>query len=159
MGISGPAPKEEPVRRNKPTHEEKNLDRMVRTESPDLPEGITWHQRTLEWYQGWRNSPQSQVFVLSDWEALLETAVLHTRFWTAVFEGGLKPTEFTNLSAELRRRMAQFGATYEDRLKLRMKIEAPKSAETEEEEIQTAAKQAIDYMSRLTQAAADLKEE
>lgn len=157
MAFTGPAPKEDPVRRNKPTFEEVNVPRHTVSNSPDLPDGIQWHWRTLEWYQGWRTSPQAAVFVASDWESMLETAFLHTRFWTAVYEGGLKPTELTNLSSELRRRMAQFGATYEDRLRLRMKIEAPKSAETEEEEIKTAAKSVVDYMSRLNEAAADLK--
>ena len=54
--------------------------------------------------------------------------------------------------------MAQFGATYEDRLRLRMQITSDASAKTEEEEIQEAAAAAVDYAQRLAKAAGDIKE-
>ena len=76
---------------------------------PPLPSG-KWNSRTLVWYAKWRNSPQSAVFMATDWEFLLETALLHHNFWN----GDL------SLAAELRLRSSKFGATVEDRARLRM---------------------------------------
>ena len=85
-------------------------DGVVR--GPDLPEG-DWHQRTLAWWQTWRTSAQSRQFIPTDWDALSEAALLHTRMWNGE----------VSVAPELRLRVAKFGATLEDRLKLKLSID------------------------------------
>jgi hypothetical protein len=88
---------------------------------PDLPDEITWPEQTLRWWRTWRTSPQAQTLTATDWDFLIDTALLHARFW----KGDEK------VAAELRLRVAKFGATPEDRMRLRLQIdepEQPKSA-------------------------------
>jgi len=80
---------------------------------PELPEG-NWHPRTVAWWDTWRRSAQAQVLTPTDWDALMETALLHTALW----EGD------TKIAGELRLRVAKFGATIEDRLRLRIQVDA-----------------------------------
>lgn len=69
-----------------------------------------WPGRTREWWQMWADSPLSAEFTSTDWSELLDTALLHARFWRGDFK----------LAAELRLRVAKFGATPEDRARLRI---------------------------------------
>lgn len=79
---------------------------------PPLPEGYDWPERTRAWWEMWGNSPLSESFSQTDWDFLLDTALLHAAAW-----GG-------NMSAmaELRLRVAKFGATPEDRARLRIQF-------------------------------------
>lgn len=77
-----------------------------------LPKDITWHPRTKAWWHSFRTSPLAQGFTESDWDFLLDTALLHTAMW----EGA------TNLAAEIRLRVSAFGSTPEARLRLKLKI-------------------------------------
>jgi hypothetical protein len=86
------------------------------TRGPDLPDSMTWPEQTRHWWETWRTSPQSQVMLATDWDFLLDTAILHARFWTG---------ESTTVAAELRLRVAKFGATPEDRARLRMQVGEP----------------------------------
>jgi hypothetical protein len=79
---------------------------------PDLPDSITWHDRTLAWWDNWRRSPLSQTFTTTDWDFLLDTAVLHNDLWAGN----------TGVAAELRLRVAKFGASPEDRLRLKVEV-------------------------------------
>lgn len=87
---------------------------------PELPEGVlddeSWHPRTVQWWNTWRRSPQAQTFTETDWDFLLDTALMHHTMWAK------KRWEF---AAELRLRAAKFGATPEDRMRLKLKIETP----------------------------------
>jgi hypothetical protein len=87
-----------------------------------LPDGEEWHPRTVAWWATWRKSPQAKVFIATDWDFLLDTALMHHVMWSK------GRWEF---AAEIRLRIAKLGATSEDRVRLRMEIEAPghKSAE------------------------------
>ena len=85
-------------------------DGVVR--GPELPEG-DWHPRTVAWWQTWRESAQAQVMTPTDWDALAETALLHTALWNGD----------TKVAGELRLRVAKYGATLEDRLRLRMSVD------------------------------------
>jgi hypothetical protein len=113
----GPAPKDPSKRRRR------NVDPVPTTtltgdekvRGPELPDGYGWPMATRAWWETWRNSPQSQALTATDWDFLLDTAVLHAKFWL----GDLK------VGAELRLRVAKFGATPEDRLRLRMQIDEP----------------------------------
>ena len=78
-------------------------------EQPDLP-GDDWHPRTLAWWVEWGNYPLADEFTEADWSFLLDTAVIHHAFWSGDHK----------LAAELRLRVAKFGATPEDRARLRI---------------------------------------
>lgn len=88
------------------------------------PMDLPWPEATKTWWLNWRRSPQAKAFTASDWDVLLETAVLHARFWSGDH----------SVASELRLRVAKFGATVEDRARLKMEIEhqddAPASTET-----------------------------
>jgi hypothetical protein len=79
---------------------------------PVLPESTTWHERTLAWWDNWRRSPLSQTFTTTDWDFLLDTALLHNDLWAGN----------TGVAAELRLRVAKFGASPEDRLRLKVEV-------------------------------------
>lgn len=91
---------------------------------PELPddlhdlltgEALTWPAMTRRWWANWRRSPQAQTFTDTDWDFLTETALLHRAF----VYGDAK------VAAELRLRVAKYGATPEDRMRLRIAIVPP----------------------------------
>jgi hypothetical protein len=96
-----------------------DVDDEVR--GPDLPEGVlpddeTWHPQTRRWWETWRHSPMAATFLDTDWDFLLDTALLHHVFWTkGRWEFG----------SEVRLRAAKFGATPEDRMRLKLKVNLP----------------------------------
>ena len=83
---------------------------------PGLGDGkVRWHPQTRRWWTAWRRSPQAVRMITElDWTFLFETALLHHRFWA---DGEVK------LGAELRIRQAKFGATPEDRSRLRVEVQ------------------------------------
>ncbi|MFB7594303.1 hypothetical protein [Streptomyces sp. NPDC056160] len=117
----GPAPKPEgrKARRNKDAIPQTVL-RWERAEAPELPDvevekdgqlvEFVWPARTRVWWQMWIDSPQAEHFGSSDWQYLLDTALIHARLW----RGDL------TAAGELRLRVAAFGATPADRARLRM---------------------------------------
>lgn len=111
MAGTGPAPKD-PSRRVRRHADPVPGTRLqfVRAEQPELPEDVAWHPRTRVWWAMWGESPQAEHFMASDWDFLLDTALMHSQFWM----GDVK------LAAELRLRVAKYGATPEDRARLRM---------------------------------------
>lgn len=128
MAGVGRAPAEE--RKSKKKRPENEL-----IESPDilsgyeLPEGLMtdrhgepleWHPATKMWWNNWRGSPQStKMMTQPDWDFLLDTALMHHAMWT------YKKWE---LASEVRLRVAKFGATPEDRARLRLEIHTGKEA-------------------------------
>ncbi|MEU4386780.1 hypothetical protein [Promicromonospora sp. NPDC023805] len=117
MAGRGPAPtgkSEGTRRRNAPTvlTVVKADDVLRGEELPELPGDDEWPDATLEWWDTWRRSPQAQNFTDTDWSFLLDTALLHMAFWDG--DAGV--------AAELRLRVAKFGATPEDRARLRLSI-------------------------------------
>lgn len=94
----------------------------------DLPESalvssegtvVPWPAATVRWWETWRRSPQSVVFTATDWDFLLDTALLHASMWRGD----------TKAAAEVRLRVASFGATPADRARLRMSIKEPAAAQ------------------------------
>lgn len=124
MAGRGPAPKE-PERRARGT-----LDGNVQTVVTDdgavrgfdlpaaRPGGGVWPDVTCRWWDAYRRSPQAQLWTDTDWFAHLATAELHALFFG---DGESK------VAAELRLRESRMGATYEDRLRLRLRVESPVS--------------------------------
>jgi hypothetical protein len=72
---------------------------------------VKWHPRTRSWWATWADSPQADAFTATDWSFLLDTALMHHVMWSK--------SQWT-LAAEVRLRVAKFGATPEDRARLRM---------------------------------------
>lgn len=119
MAGKGPAPKPASERRRRnadpiPT-QVVAADGVVR--GPELPKGYDWHMQTIKWWQTWRISPMALTFTQTDWDFLLDTAVLHSAHWSG-----------ENTAAELRIRVAKFGATPEDRLRLRLQVDTDQDA-------------------------------
>lgn len=120
MAGRGPAPKEPEKRRRGARDGNAQsvlaVDDVVR--GPELPptrgSGAPWPEVTRSWWETYRRSPQAQLWSETDWLAHLVTADLHAAFWSD--EGG------TKFAAELRLREARMGATYEDRLRLRIRL-------------------------------------
>jgi len=77
----------------------------------------------------WRNSPQAIDFIDSDWSFLLDTAILHNLLWQNFDDDKIA----AKVSAELRIRVAKFGATPEDRARLRMQFADDTETETKTE--------------------------
>lgn len=93
-----------------PDDEQVNPDSVMREE---------WHPQTRRWWDNWRSSPQASKMVSApDWDYMLDTALLHHQMWMS----GGKNSE---RAAEIRLRVAAFGATPADRLRLRIEIEVP----------------------------------
>lgn len=121
MAGRGPAPKDPAKRRRRnvdpvPTAELAPDGELRGPELPDVLDGETWHPQTVHWWDTWRRSPQAQAFLQTDWDFLLDTALLHHAWWM------WGKSEF---ASELRLRAAKFGATPEDRARLRMKVTEP----------------------------------
>lgn len=76
-----------------------------------LPDGEEWHPATLRWWRRWCESPLASNLPAVDWSELEACAVLHHEF--------MRKRSFT-LGSELRLRMAKWGATPEDRQRLRI---------------------------------------
>jgi hypothetical protein len=74
------------------------------------PDGSEWPAQTVEWWAMWGRSPLSALFTETDWSELLDTALLHARLWSGE----------VSIAPELRLRVAKFGATPEDRARLRI---------------------------------------
>lgn len=116
MAGHGPAPKapEDRIRRNKVAPMTVLTD-DGEVRGPELPDTYSWPKATLDWWETWRRSPQAQGFTETDWSFLLDTAMLHADYWLGD----------RTVAAELRLRAAKFGATPEDRMRLKLEIGDP----------------------------------
>ena len=120
----GPAPKpaDQRVRRNA----DPTALRIVESDpvaQPPLPEvmpdGEGWPEQTVLWWRMWGEDPLSAEFRATDWSELMDTAVIHGRYWAGE----------TKLAGELRLRTGKFGATAEDRARLRIQFAAAQEAD------------------------------
>jgi hypothetical protein len=107
-----------------------SVDSVVR--GPELPEDYAWHPRTVAWWQTWRESPMAQAFTAADWDFLLDTARLHSELWAGQL----------GVAAELRLRVSKFGASPEDRLRLKLKIDEDAQEAVEPEQSLSADRKA-----------------
>lgn len=167
MAITGPPPlpDEDRVRRNAPLYSKVPVKWDGVRRGPNLPKdiGVHWCPRTQAWWDVWRDSPQAMVMTDTDWESMLETAYLHHEFWSPKIVMNYKtkkleqvsksPAELKNIATELRARVAAFGATFEDRLKLRMQIMTPQLEQAEAAQIAQEAEAAVNYAEMLNKEA------
>ena len=116
MPGKGPAPK---AVRSRPNDTARRQAEMIRLEAdgalrgPELPDSVDFHPRTIVWWDNWRRSPQAQHMGQVDWDFMVDTAMMHSQMWN----GDLK------MAAEVRIRVAKFGATPEDRLRLKVQVD------------------------------------
>lgn len=118
-----PKPADQRARRNKDVIPLRIVEQEEQVEQPLLPTDIDWHPQTVVWWLMWGDSPLSVDFTTTDWSYLLETALIHTAFWNGALDRG----------AELRLRAAKFGATPEDRARLRIQVVTADTVEAEAE--------------------------
>lgn len=86
---------------------------MRQPELPEsMPDGEPWPEVTREWWAMWGRSPLMAEATETDWSELRDAAVLHARLWSG----------HAGVAAELRLRVAKFGATPEDRARLRIQF-------------------------------------
>ncbi|GAA2436096.1 hypothetical protein [Mycolicibacterium llatzerense] len=110
---------------------------------PELPDTYEWPPATLTWWKTWRTSAQASKFTETDWSFLLDTAVLHAEFWMGN----------RGLAGELRLRAAKFGATPEDRARLKIEIGDPNAPTKAPTQLQT--KETKNRRTRLLRAVGD----
>ncbi|MFB9776127.1 hypothetical protein [Brevibacterium otitidis] len=103
--------------------------RFEEAEQPDLPDSLPWPEETVEWWEMWRDSPQAEHFGSTDWSFLLDTAILHANLWG---------NGDTTVLSELRIRVAKFGATPEDRARLRMQFAEADEADAKRPRVESA---------------------
>src|SRR5215210_8078655 len=96
---------------------------MVRLEEtgelygPELPESHDWPTATRGWWETWRRSALAPTLTSVDWSFLADTALVHAAFWAGD----------TKVADELRLRVACYGATPADRMRLRLQVVVPAS--------------------------------
>jgi len=115
MAGRGPAPRAERSRETDTKRRAAELQRFApddEVRGRELPEH-DWHPRTARWWETWRRSAQAQTFTETDWDFLEDTAFLHDQ----MCKGD------SGLAAELRIRVAKFGATPEDRMRLKIAVD------------------------------------
>lgn len=126
MAGRGKAPKD-PSRLRRPNSVEPQTVIVPDDElrGPELPAGVLgeedgelveWHPMTRLWWDSWRTSAQAQTFTDTDWLFLIDTALMHHTMWAK------GRWEF---ASEVRLRAAKFGATPEDRARLKIKVDDP----------------------------------
>lgn len=124
MGGRGPAPKPPGVAARGSRGHRLRVLTIEPVRQPRLPQlrlanadgklvRVAWPAQTRAWWKRWGDSPLSDEFGDTDWGFLLDTAVLHAMFWRGD----------ARVAGELRLREAKFGATPDDRLRLRIQFE------------------------------------
>ena len=153
MGGRGPAPKPNARRRATGKAPDKIPTTIVPSMplrdpvGPELPKDREWPRQTVEWWDVWRRSEQGSLYMQSDWLFLLDTALIHAAIWT------LDPEVLSTrmgLFGELRLRLSKFGATVEDRM--RMRVTSSAAPMTVPVETPSAVPVAGDRRSRLLKA-------
>ncbi|MGW9170145.1 phage terminase small subunit [Streptomyces decoyicus] len=119
MAGKGPPPKTNAVRRNTDpfTH-----DLSGPQAGRELPRALGVRTAAAKrFWKTWAESPQAAHFLETDWAELEITTKLVDEFYTSD----------PKLAGEIRQRVSKWGATVEDRARLRMNFEEP-PAQTEE---------------------------
>ena len=119
-----------------PVAPQPELPEFFRMFDGERPRKIKYPDETRKWWDAWRTSPLNDGFTEHDWDYLLEAAILHAQFHLDI--------DRMKCASELRQRMAKFGATPEDRAKLRIvSVTADTAEETAEEARRLNAKVAV----------------
>ena len=118
MAGRGPAPKGDRSRGRGTPNELAVTGKLFGRPLPKgvLPDGESWHPMTMRWWMALRRFPLLEHEPEIGWQFLLDTALMHHTMWTK------GRWEF---AAEIRLRVAKYGATPEDRMRLKIAIAAP----------------------------------
>jgi hypothetical protein len=87
---------------------------------PELADGEEWHPQTLALWDSLRSSPLLADEPALGWVFLVDTARMHHLMWTR--------GRWDDYAPEVRLRLAKFGATPEDRMRLKVKVTRPGDA-------------------------------
>ncbi|MGH3547826.1 MAG: hypothetical protein ACRDQU_06870 [Pseudonocardiaceae bacterium] len=124
MAGRGPVPK---ARRSRKADEARRDAEMVKVATTGalagrplpkgvLPEGESWHPQTLALWAALRRSPLLADEPPLGWQFLIDTALMHHVMWS---KGRWE------YASEVRLRVAKFGATPEDRMRLKVRVVQP----------------------------------
>lgn len=124
MAGRGAAPSPRRSERSKDAARQDELLEVVDTgtlHGPELPEGVlpdgqVWHEQTRAFWAALRQSPLLADEPDLGWQFLIDTALMHHTMWT---KGRW------DFAGEVRLRVAKFGATPEDRMRLKVKVTRP----------------------------------
>ncbi|GAA2294002.1 hypothetical protein GCM10010149_47420 [Nonomuraea roseoviolacea subsp. roseoviolacea] len=105
------------MRRNADPVDSITLNNPPLVEAPRLRGYAKYSAATREWWDTWKDSPQSAAFTSTDWMRLAMLAPLVEQYHE-------EPK--TALLAEIRLNEERLGATVADRQRLRMKLSGPK---------------------------------
>lgn len=124
MAGRGPAPKGRRSR-DRDTPEFRRVPASTQLHGKPLPRGVLpdgedWHRQTLALWNAFRRSPLLADEPELGWQFLIDTALMHHTMWTK------GRWEF---ASEVRLRVAKFGATPEDRMRLKVQIVTPDEEE------------------------------
>lgn len=166
----------ERIRRNTTEYECDVVEWDGVTRGPELPlglPGIKWSTMTIKWWKTWRESAQAMLMIETDWEVMLETALLHNEFWKPAMEAvtgangkitkrakSRSAAELKSLAGEIRQRLEAFGATYRDRQTRRIKVVTKMTAEEKQAQARMDAEETvsqIDYIEMFAAEAAKQK--
>jgi hypothetical protein len=112
MGSRGPSPKANAQRRNKHDYETE-ISKESRPGRP-LPKYLPVSTAAAKhFWKVWSESPQSATWIETDWLELESTTLLVDQLYLGE----------TKVAGEIRQRVAKWGATNEDRARLRMSFE------------------------------------
>lgn len=138
MAGRGPQPKDPSKRARRNKDPELRIIPAIPARQPSLPvieqmvideNGVKqkvrfhWPAVTRRWWKMWAESPLSVDYTDVDWAFLMDTAYIHARYW----KGEVK------LASELRLRVAKFGATPEDRARLRIQFAVADAVEDDQQ--------------------------
>lgn len=116
--MSGPIPSENPVRRNKPKIAKTVVALGTQlAKTPDLPNSEHYSERTLIWYQTWRESEQAYTFTKTAWLTLHMLADLVEAYYK-------EPT--ASSWAQIKQTQSGLLALPAEQRRLNFKIEVPK---------------------------------
>ena len=79
---------------------------MPKSSKPELPDTADWPEQTLTWFDSWRDSPRTDSWDDSQWQYLIDTALVHAEIWGS---GN------TAMMGELRSRESYMGLTFDAR--------------------------------------------
>lgn len=124
MAGRGPAPKAKRSRARDSARRDADTTTLVEDgerHGPELPlnvlpDGAEWHPQTAALWDSLRKNPLLADESDLGWQFLIDTALMHHTMWAK------GRWEF---ASEVRLRLAKYGATPEDRMRLKLKVEKP----------------------------------
>jgi hypothetical protein len=124
MAGRGPAPQSQRIRPNDTARREAEMTVLEETgelygdplPKGVLPDGADWHPQTEALWSSLRGMPLLKDEPPLGWQYLLDTALMHHTMWSK------GRWEF---ASEVRLRLAAFGATPADRMRLKIKVKTP----------------------------------